>query len=186
MEHLVLGAFPLPLVHGLAAGLLGGGLCYGLLCLLGIALLVLAPDRVGAVQVTMIRAPGMAALKGVVAVVATVVAIVALAVTIVGIPGAAVLALALPLALYAGLATGASVVGAALPIEGLKGRPLLQLLAGSAVLFIVSLFPILGGLVVTFVALAGFGALVHTRFATTPPPERLGPPAGPYRDPASV
>ncbi|MCZ7677374.1 MAG: hypothetical protein M5U28_00780 [Sandaracinaceae bacterium] len=86
-----------------------------LLFLLGLALIGVWRERLGAMQVTMIEDGIKTAGTGLLAYVGAGLAIVLFAITIVGIPVAAVLALALPVATYVGLAAAATVIGAALP-----------------------------------------------------------------------
>ncbi|AKF08744.1 hypothetical protein DB32_005893 [Sandaracinus amylolyticus] len=161
---------------------------HGLLFLLALLLMGLAPERLGAMQVAIVRDPTRTALHGLAGYVASAMLIVALAITVIGIPAAVALALALPLATYVGLAASASVIGAALPVDRLKDRPVRQLAAGVLVLFVASLVPYLGTLTVIAAACLGTGALIRTRFGTTPPRELVGGPAvevGPYRTSAA-
>jgi hypothetical protein len=153
-----------------------------LLFLLGLLLLGVARDRLGAMQATMIKDGLKTAGTGVIGYVVAVVAIVLSAITIIGIPIAVVLALALPLATYIGLAAAATIIGALLPIEALRGREVLQLAAGVGVLFVASLVPLAGTVVTIGAACLGLGALLRTRFSPTPP--RDLPDAGPYRAPS--
>jgi hypothetical protein len=158
---------------------------HALLFLLALLLMGLASDRLGAMQVTIVRDPVRTGLFGLAGYVASVTLIVLLAITILGIPAAVALAILLPIATYVGLAASATVIGAALPLESLRDRPLHQLAAGVVLLFVASMVPVLGGLVVFAASCLGYGSLLRTRFRTTPPPELvgLGPVGGegPYR-----
>lgn len=154
-----------------------------LLFLLGLALIGVWRERLGAMQVTMIKDGVKTAGTGLLAYVGAGLAIVLFAITIVGIPVAAVLALALPVATYVGLAAAATVIGAALPLPQLKGREVAQLGAGVAVLFVASIVPVAGTLATVIAACLGFGALVRTRFEPRPPKD-LPEEGGPYRTPA--
>lgn len=162
---------------------------HGLLFLLALLMMGLAPERLGAMQVAIVRDPVRTGLHGLAAYVASGLLIVALAITILGIPIAVALGLLLPIATYVGLAASATVIGAALPIERFAGRKVHQLAAGVLLLFVASLVPYLGTLTVAVAACLGLGALVRTRFRTTPPTELLtiGSPGGegPYRTQAA-
>jgi len=156
---------------------------YALLFVLGLMLMGLARERLDALQLVILKRPARAAATGILGFVGAIVGIVVLAITIIGIPAAIILAIALPLAVYVGMAAAASVLGAALPIASLKGRPVLQLAAGVGTLFVASLVPFLGTLLVAATAVVGLGALVVTRFEKASRVD-LGPdpvPSGPYR-----
>jgi hypothetical protein len=153
---------------------------YGLLFLLGLLLMGLVPDRLRAMQIAIVRAPVSTGLLGLGSYIATVVALVLFALTIVGIPVTIGMALLVVLATSVGLAVCATVIGAALPIERLRGHRVLQLGAGVLVLFVSSMVPYLGDFVQVIACCLGFGALVRTRFRTSPPRELVG--EGPVRD----
>lgn len=155
-----------------------------LLFLLGLILMGVARERLGAMQVTIVRDSLKTGATGLFAYVVAGLALVVLAISIVGIPAAVVLGLGLPLATYVGLAAAATVIGAALPVTQLRDRPVLQLGAGVGVLFLASLVPMVGGLLVAIAACVGFGALVRTRFRPLPPADL--PEDGPYRSPAAA
>jgi autotransporter passenger strand-loop-strand repeat protein len=142
---------------------------HAILFVLGIFLLALAPDRLGALRRTIARKPIRTAAVGLMGVVGTVVLTVILAITIIGIPAAIVLAIMAFLGAYVGLVACASVLGAALPSAGLKEKPILQLGAGVAILFVVSLVPGIGGLLSAIAGLVGYGALILTRFKAVAP-----------------
>ncbi|MEQ9073009.1 MAG: hypothetical protein RLP09_04080 [Sandaracinaceae bacterium] len=155
-----------------------------LLFLLGLLLLGAGRERLRAMQATMVRDGLKTAGTGLLAYVIAGVAIVVLAITLVGIPAAVVLGLALPVATYVGLAAAATVIGAALPLEGLKGQEVLQLALGVGVLFFASIVPTVGTVASVAFACLGFGALIRTRFRTDPP-EDLPSGEGAYRTPAA-
>lgn len=166
---------------GWLATTLKSALSYGLLFVLGLLFLGLAPDRLGALQSVMIREPLRAGATGALGVLGGALAIVVFAITIIGIPAAVVLALALPVAVYLGLAAAATVVGAALPVARLSGRPVLQLGAGVLALFVASLIPYVGFAAVAVAAVLGLGAMILTRLRKVPPESLRA--AGPYRTP---
>ncbi|MCB9597151.1 MAG: hypothetical protein H6719_30790 [Sandaracinaceae bacterium] len=154
-----------------------------LLFLLGLLMMGVGRERLGALQVTMIKDGVKTAGTGLLGYLGAVAAIVLLSITLIGIPAAVVVGLALPIATYVGLAAAATVVGAALPLPQLQGKEVHQLAAGVGVLFLASLVPLAGGIFTAAVACLGFGALIRTRFAKSPP-EGL-PEAGPYRTAAT-
>jgi hypothetical protein len=156
-----------------------------LLFLIGLVLLGAARDRLGAMQVTIIKDGLKTAGTGLLAYVVAALAIALFALTIIGIPVAIVIALALPVVTYVGLAAAATIIGAFLPVRELRGREVLQLAAGVGVLFVASFVPVVGALVTIAAACLGFGALVRTRFAPAPPPD-LPNDGGPYRAPAAT
>ncbi|MEC7521612.1 MAG: hypothetical protein VYE22_17155 [Myxococcota bacterium] len=155
-----------------------------LLFLLGPLLLGPFRERLRAMQATMITDGLKTAGTGLLGYVIAGVAIVVLAITIVGIPAAVVLGLALPVATYVGLAAAATVIGAALPFEGLRGQEVLQLALGVGVLYVASIVPTVGSLATIAFACLGLGALIRTRFRTEPPAD-LPASGGPYRTQAA-
>jgi hypothetical protein len=156
-----------------------------LLFLLGLLLIGAARERLGAMQVTIIKDGLKTAGVGLLAYIAAGVALVVLAISILGIPVAVLLAIALPVATYIGLAAAATVIGAALPFPQLKGKEVAQLGAGVALLFVASLVPVVGTVATAVLACLGLGALVRTRFAPMPPRD-LPDHGGPFRAPAQV
>ena len=151
-----------------------------LLFLLGLLLIGAGRERLGAMQVTMIKDGLKTAGTGLMAYVAAIGVAILFAITLIGIPAAVVIGLAIPVASYVGLAAAATVLGAALPIPALKDKEIHQLAAGVAILFMASLVPVAGTLATIIAACLGVGALVRTRFGTTPPDD-LPNGDGPYR-----
>jgi hypothetical protein len=161
---------------------LTGLLSFTLLFVLGLVLMGGARERLDALQVSIVRKPLHAFGAGLLTLAGAVVAIVALAITIIGIPAAVVVAVALPFAIYGGLAAFASVLGAALPLAMLKGKPVLELGAGVLVLYVASLVPFAGQIALAVAAAIGIGALARTRFRTMAEVDREDrTPIGPYR-----
>ncbi|GAB4198989.1 MAG: hypothetical protein OHK0013_08730 [Sandaracinaceae bacterium] len=146
-------------------------LAHGLLFLLALVLSSLFPERMSAMHKAIIREPLRSGALGIGSYVAAVVLIIALAITVLGIPAAVVLAFGVPLATYVGLAACATVIGAAIPAQSLNDRPILRLASGVGVLWVCSLVPFVGPLLVAIVACIGVGALVRTRFRTEAPRE---------------
>ena len=149
-----------------------------MLFLLGLLMISVSRERLGALQATMIKDAPKTVGWGLLGYVAAAVATILLALTVVGIPVAVLVALALPVATYVGLAAAATVIGAALPIERLQGREVAQLAAGVAVLFAASLVPVAGGIAVAIAACLGFGAVLRTRLAKDPPADLPEGPVG--------
>jgi len=152
-----------------------------LLFVLGLLLMGVARERYEALQVTIVKKPLPSFGYGLLGLVGSVVTIVVLAITLIGIPAAVLGAIALPIAVYVGLAAFAAVFGAVIPMEALRGKPILQLGAGVFALWLVSLIPFAGAFATALAASLGLGALIITRFRPTAqlPPDPT--PAGPYR-----
>ncbi len=155
-----------------------GLVAFGLVFLLGVLLRSLVPDRFGALQVAIIREPARSAALGFAGMGVAIGGVIALCITVIGIPLALAIILALPIVVCVGLAASASVIGAALPIEKLRDRPIAQIAAGATVLFIASLVPLADLVFLGLAAIVGVGALVMTRFDAVPPLPRAD---GPYR-----
>lgn len=172
---------------GEPAALVRGLVFSALLFLLALLLTGVVPERMSAMHLAIIREPARSAGAGLLGYIATGIVLVALVITIVGIPIAMALAVIVPVATYVGLAAAATVIGAALPSERLRGRPILQILAGVTCLFVVAQIPVLGSIALAVVACIGLGALLRTRFRAEAPRElTIGPTDGPYREPASM
>lgn len=154
---------------------------HGLLFLLALVLSGLFPERMTALHKAIIREPVRSGALGVGSYVAAVVLIIALTITIIGIPAAVVLGVGMPLATYVGLAACATVIGAAIPAQSLTDRPILRLAAGVGVLWVCSLVPFVGPILVALVACIGVGALVRTRFRTDAPRDLAMPAESAYR-----
>ena len=138
---------------------------YALLFLLGMLLLSFVPDRMSALERTLVRAPARSLALGSLGFVAAIVTTIVLAITIIGIPAALVVAIALPVAIYLGLAAIAATLGAAIPLEPIQQRPIAQLACGVGILFLVSLIPFLGTFGLIIAATVGLGAVLLTRFS---------------------
>ncbi|MEM7608826.1 MAG: polymer-forming cytoskeletal protein [Myxococcota bacterium] len=137
---------------------------HGVIFLLGALLLGAFRRRHAALCAAVIERPVSTAAKGLGGLILSLMLTVGFAVTLIGIPVAIALLFVTILAVYAGFAVLASVLGAVLPVERWKGRPLMQLGAGVAALFVVSFLPVLGPLTSALGVIVGFGAFVATRF----------------------
>jgi len=137
---------------------------HGLLFLLGLVMLGLMRERHASLARAVVKAPIRSGFLGLIGFVGAIVLGVVLAITVVGIPGAILVALLSFLGVYVGIATMASVIGAALPLKGLADRPVAQLGVGVVILFGLSLIPVVDAVVACFAALIGFGAVLLTRF----------------------
>jgi len=150
-------------------GALGTAARYALLFLLGLFLLGAMPERLAALERSVVRSPGRALATGLLGFVASVVLVVVLVITIIGIPAALVVLLAVPIGAYVGLAAVAATLGAALPIAALKERPVVQLAAGVLALFVASLVPFAGTIAIVLATALGLGAILLTRFGKSAP-----------------
>ncbi|MDH5492184.1 MAG: hypothetical protein OEY14_09535 [Myxococcales bacterium] len=178
----------LPLASAPGAGAWLGSLVLGAFRRLGFALLVLllalgmralAPERLAIVQRAIVREPLSAISHGLAGMLLAWASILGLAITLIGLPIAALLALLALLFGWLGLASSATILGALLPLEALDERPMIRLLAGVGVIWLVSWIPWLGDLLLLLVATAGCGAAMRTRLGRRALPEALG--QGPYR-----
>lgn len=136
------------------------------------------PEGFDDVRANLVRSPVRSVVRGFVISALALSLVVLLIVSVVGIPFAFAVGCALSMASYVGLAIGCSLLGAALPLEALKGNEVKQLAAGTAAAFLLVQVPFLGPLVGATLAMAGIGSL---RFQTKP----AGHGAHPYRDAAS-
>lgn len=143
----------------------GAGAGFGLLFLLGLVLVGSMSERHTHLVRAIVKQPIRSGMTGILGVIGTIVATVVLIITVIGIPGAIVVGLGGFVGVYAGMAVAASVLGAALPIAALKNRPVAQLAAGVAILYVAWIIPLgIGRLVVLLLAVLGFGAILLTRF----------------------
>jgi len=150
--------------------------------LLGLVLLGLAPERLGTLEAAMVESPSRVAAHGIIAVLLSALAMMVMILSLVGIPAALLFGMVFPIACYVGLAASARVVGALLPTEHLRGKPVLVLAAGVVVLYAASLVPFVGSVALAVALVFGLGALSVTRFGTREAPQPADrTPAGPFR-----
>jgi hypothetical protein len=151
-----------------------------------VALLVLAflPERVERVRGFLTTRPGASALGGLAIAVGFVPVIVLLCVSIVGIPLVPVVLVAVAALLAMGITAAATWLGDRLPLLEGRKSPFVALLLGVAVLTLVDLIPIVGGLAVIVLAFAAGGAALFSRFGEPGRIIQPGPAAGP--DPAAT
>ena len=178
------GGAPEEGLAGFVHGVLTSAASFAFLFLVGLLVLGVAKERFQALQVVTVREPFGAMGMGVLGFLGAILATVLLCITIIGIPVGIALIIALWLACYLGLATIAAVVGAILPIERLKDRPVMQLAAGTAVLFVTSLIPVIGPLALLMVGAIGLGAIARTRLSPFAPMPSQPAGEAPYRSPS--
>ena len=135
---------------------------YLLLFVIGLTTLGAFGDRMQTIKATMVKEPGRMGIIGVGGFLIARLALIGLTLTLIGIPLALAGGVALWLAVQVGLASGAAVIGAVLPIERLRHHPVPQLAAGVLTLYIASLVPFAGGLLVAAIAVVGLGAVIIT------------------------
>jgi hypothetical protein len=150
--------------HGAIREIFSSAVKHTLLFLLGLLLLGVFRERHASLARVMVERPTRTVLVGFLGMLGAVLLTAVLLITLIGIPGAFVVAVGTFVAVYAGIAVTASVLGAVLPFSSLAGRPVAQLGVGIVVLFGLSLVPVLGGIVSVVVASLGFGAVITTRF----------------------
>jgi len=149
---------------GPAAAVFGSAARHMLIFLLGVLLIGAFPRRHAAMARSLVDRPLRSTAAGFLGVLATVVLCIAFAITLLGIPVAIFVAVLAVVAACAGLAVVGTVIGAALPFRKAKQRPLVQLALGVVVLWVLSLVPVLGFLVLLILGSAGYGAVLMTRF----------------------
>lgn len=150
--------------HGPLAEILGSAARHGLFFLLGLLLIGAFPRRHATIARALVDRPGRSVAAGFLGMLATFVLCLAFAITLVGIPVAIFVGILAVVAGCAGFAVVGYVIGAALPFERSKKRPLMQLGLGILILWGLSIVPVLGGLVIVILGCAGYGAVLTTRF----------------------
>jgi len=155
---------------------------FALVFLLALGIRYAGRRRYDETQRAMVADPVRAAMTGFLGVLAAIAGIVVLAITVIGIPFAVLGAIALCGLGYGGLAMSATVVGAALPMENLKGQEIGQIAMGAVALYLASMVPTVGGLVLVVATIWGIGALLMTRKCRSSEGLRGG---GPYRTQAA-
>ena len=161
--------------HSSGSSLLGTIGAFAMLFLLALGLGELAPDRFHTARAALVQHPVKTPLYGAALGAVGVVAILGSAVTVIGLPISLGLGLGLVLAAMLGMALSASMIGALLPVERLRERPIAQLAAGVVALGVISFIPVVGALVTLWASLSGLGALVVTRLGKGPSVPREGP-----------
>jgi len=150
--------------HGPVAEVLGSAARHGLFFLLGVLLIGAFPRRHATIARALVDRPVRSAAAGFLGVLATFVLCLAFAITLVGIPVAIFVGVLAVVAGCAGFAVVGYVIGAALPFERSKKKPLMQLGIGILILWGLSLVPVLGFLLLLVLGSAGYGAVLTTRF----------------------
>ena len=144
-----------------------------LLFVLGLVLLALAGERMGKLELEVAARPARAFALGLIGMVAALAVGVALCVTVIGIPFAALGALVLVFAAYAGVIAVLRTLGAAL-IRHRTENQYLHLALGCLLFFIAGCIPWLGDWITLAVGLIGLGAVLSTRAAGLWPPKKNG------------
>jgi hypothetical protein len=178
------GGAPEDDLAGFVHGVLTSAASFAFLFLVGLLMLGVAKERFQALQVVTVREPLHAMALGAFGFLGAILATILLCITLIGIPVAIVLVLALWLAGYVGLASIAAVLGAILPVERLRDRPVMQLAAGTTVLFVTSLIPVIGPLALLVAGAIGLGAIARTRLSTMAPMRDQPAGEAPYRSPS--
>jgi hypothetical protein len=132
---------------------------------LGLLMLALAPDRLQAIGRELRRAPVPSAGIGLVGAILVVPLSIIVAVTLVGIPAVVILwVFVLPLAVLIGFTAIALEIGARIAPAGRRAAKVAVLLFGLLAISLVGLVPYLGPVALWVLSLAGFGAVLRTRF----------------------
>lgn len=143
------------------------------LFLLGLVLIALAGERMEKLEGEIAARPARAFALGLIGMVAAIAVGVALCVTLIGIPFAAVGALVVVFAAYAGIVAVLRTVGAALIRHRTENR-YLHLALGCLLFFVVGFIPWLGDWITLAVGMMGLGAVLSTRAAGLWPRGRDG------------
>lgn len=135
----------------------------GLLVVLGMIMLGVAPLRTRALAAAVAAHPGKSLGLGILVIFGAIAAIIVLSVTVVGIPLAAVLAVVVACAAALGL-TGVSIlIGELLPFTSLRDRQFTKLLLGAGILVVALAIPYAGGILGVIATVLGLGSLALTR-----------------------
>ena len=173
---------------GPLAGLFRWALWSVLVFLLGLVMMGTAPRRIAMVRAELHSRPLRSMFGGMFGALGAVVLAAVLAVTILGIPGAIVISVLLFCGVWFGWTSAAWWLGSVLPIKRLQDRPVLQLVTGVGVLFVIGLLPKIGFLLVLVAIFAGLGAVIATKFGKTPvnAPKPEPVQVGPFRTDARL
>lgn len=178
------GGAPEEGLAGFVHDVLTSAASFAFLFLVGLLMLGVAKERFQALQIVTVREPLHAMALGAFGFLGAILMTILLCITLIGIPVGVALVLALWLACYLGLASIAAVIGAVLPVERLKDRPVMQLAAGTAVLFVTSLIPLIGPLALLVAGAIGLGAIARTRLGPFAPMPSQPSGEAPYRSPS--
>ncbi len=129
---------------------------------LGALVIALGGARAESLRAEIAARPMRSAAMGVVGILGAVLTIAVAAITVIGLPVALVGALAFIVAIFAGLTSGLTVLGAAVTRHKTENA-YVHLAAGCVLFLVAGLVPVVGGLLQAGVFLAGVGAVVATR-----------------------
>jgi len=135
---------------------------------LGFVLLVLAPGRMKAMENSINAEFTKNSVVGVLGVIALLPLTLLLCVTVIGIPVALLMWMLLALAVPAGVALVANVLGTRLPTGRVRKTQAIALALGVLVLLVAFHIPVLGVLALMAVVSVGLGAMIRTRFGQPP------------------
>jgi len=136
---------------------------FGLLVVLGLIMLGIAPLRTRALAAAVAAHPAKSFGLGLLVVFGAIAAIIVLSVTVIGLPFAAVLAVTVGCAAVLGL-TGVSIlIGELMPFPSLRDRQVTKLLIGAGILVLALAIPYVGGVFGVVATVLGLGSLAVTR-----------------------
>lgn len=150
--------------------------------LIGLLVISFLPERCERVRDHLVRRPGRSALAGLIMALAVVPLCILLAVTVIGIPLIPIAGLFLFLLMVLGGTAFASWLGDKLPIFRGRKSQFGALALGTAVVFLVSLIPVVGGIAVAAVSFVSAGAALLSKLGAPP----KGAPANGASAPAAV
>jgi len=136
--------------------------------LIGLLVISFLPERCARVRDHLMKRPGRSALAGLIMVLALVPLCILLAVTVIGIPLIPIAGLLMFVLMALGMTALASWLGDRLPI--LKGRKSQfgAFALGTAVVFLVSIIPVIGGIAVAAASFIAAGAALLTKLGSQP------------------
>lgn len=136
---------------------------FGLLVVLGMIMLGVAPLRTRALAAAVAAHPAKSLGLGILVILGALASMILLSVTVIGLPLAAVLAVVVACAAALGL-TGVSIlIGELLPFSSLRDRQFTKLLLGAGILVVALAIPYAGGILGVIATILGLGSLALTR-----------------------
>ena len=146
--------------------------------LIGLLVISFMPERYARVRDHMLRRPGKSALAGLIMALAIVPLCILLAVTVIGIPLIPIAGLLLFVLMAVGMTAFASWLGDRLPIFKGRKSQFGALALGTAVVFLVSIIPVVGAIAVAAASFIAGGAALLTKLGAPPKDAPAGPAEG--------
>ncbi|MCK9463986.1 MAG: hypothetical protein M0R80_30585 [Proteobacteria bacterium] len=174
------GANDVPIWLFVVLGVVSALVKAAVVLLIGLLVISFLPERYARVRDQLVRRPGRSALAGLIMALAIVPLCILLAVTVIGIPLIPIAGLFLFLLMVLGGTAFASWLGDKLPIFRGRKSQFGALALGTAVVFLVGLIPVVGGIAVAAVSFVSAGAALLSKLGAPPkgaPESGAGAPA---------